>query len=726
MEQKTFYEDSSEYLIDLLKLLDLKIKRLILIENQEKSKELNPWKGLTISEGEVLEIFNEHVSHEILEKVNQIHQDMKQLNLKIEEKFIESKHKGIELKIQTLIETFQLDPVEKEILFIGMAVEIDAKYEKIYGFLQDNINKKRASIDLALRILNLSAKEKIHFRNQIRRESFLKTFILKNDPFDSEEPFFSNEIIIDERIIDYILGNKNIDLSLIDMMSFHEYRHLDFEYVGENSIYENIGITVENFLKDDTQYHNNLFLYLYGDKGVGKKHEVQKYCHFIKKDLIIADLKVLTTKEAPLKESIMKIIREGVLREAAICFENFHSMEESLEEKDIFLKDFFFMTSYFLEPIFILSEKIYESNKYFNENTVVAFYLERPTYKIREELWGFYTKKYEVEDLPHKDLAAKFYFTPLQIKNAVKATKSKLLLNRDKENDVYKSCFEQVDKKLMQKAVKVNIGYDWEQLILPKEQKNLLKDACNQVKNRYIVYNEWGFDKKVAYGKGLAIICAGPPGTGKTMSAQVMANELNLELYRIDLSQMVSKYIGETEKNLHQIFSQASLSNAILFFDEADALFGKRSDVKNANDRYANIETSYLLQKIEEYEGVTLLATNFLKNIDKAFLRRINFIINFPFPDQASRQKIWEITIPKNAPIDQEVDFEFLAKTFEMAGGNIKNTIIYAAFLAAQENEKIGMKHILFAAKYELQKMDKLLLKEDLGEYKYLLDLYGR
>ncbi|MCT4620609.1 MAG: ATP-binding protein [Marinisporobacter sp.] len=725
MEKRLFYENSNEYIIDLLKLLDLKIQRLILIENPEQLKDLNPWKGMTISEGEVSEIFNHDISEEKLKEINELNKELKKLTTEIENKILESNNKGMELNFEKLIETFQLDPIEKNILLVGISVELDAKYEKLYAFLQDNINKKRPSIDLGLRLLNLSSKEKLHFRNKIRKESFLKIFILKNDPFQRDESFFSSEIIIDEKIVDYILGNENMDIDLIDMISFYKYRPFKFESIGNDKIVENVALTIENFLSDYDQYQNNLFIYIQGDKGIGKKHEVKKYCHSIKKDLLIVDLKVLAVKEISLRKIVMKIIREGVLREATICFENFHCIEEILEDKNILLKDFLSMTTYFIEPVFILSEKTYNQNKFFNENTVVSFKLDRPDYKTREQLWEFYAKKYKVENLYYKDLAVKFHFTPLQIKNTIKGTKSKLLLHTDKEKIIYESCYKQVDNQLTQKAVKVNLGYDWNQLILPNEQKRLLMDACNQVKNRYLVYNEWGFDKKIAYGKGLAIICAGPPGTGKTMSAQVIANELNLELYRIDLSQVISKYVGETEKNLHHIFSEASLSNAILFFDEADSIFGKRSDVKSANDRYANIETSYLLQKIEEYEGITMLATNFLNNIDDAFLRRINFIIKFPFPDKETREKIWKITIPSNAPIE-DLDFDFIAKTFEMSGGNIKNTIIYAAFLAAQENQKIGMKHILFAAKYELQKMDKLLLKENLGEYVYLLEEYNR
>jgi SpoVK/Ycf46/Vps4 family AAA+-type ATPase len=191
------------------------------------------------------------------------------------------------------------------------------------------------------------------------------------------------------------------------------------------------------------------------------------------------------------------------------------------------------------------------------------------------------------------------------------------------------------------------------------------------------------------------------------MAAEIVAGELGLDLYKIDLSQVVSKYIGETEKNLHRIFQEAQASDAILFFDEADALFGKRSEVKDAHDRYANVEIGYLLQKMEEYEGVTILATNLRKNLDDAFVRRMQFIIEFPFPDEEHRRKIWRVIFPREAPLGDEVDFDMLAREVKLAGGNIKNIALRAAFHAASEGRVIGMPHLLQAARREHQKLGR-------------------
>jgi SpoVK/Ycf46/Vps4 family AAA+-type ATPase len=235
------------------------------------------------------------------------------------------------------------------------------------------------------------------------------------------------------------------------------------------------------------------------------------------------------------------------------------------------------------------------------------------------------------------------------------------------------------------------------------------------------VYDEWGFDQKLHMGKGLNMLFSGPPGTGKTMAAEVIARELELDLYKIDLSQVVSKYIGETEKNLDRIFTAAESTNAILFFDEADSLFGKRSQVHDAHDRYANIEIGYLLQKMEEYDGIAILATNLRNNMDEAFIRRLKFSVEFPFPDESYRFRIWRGHFPGGAPASDDIDFAFLARQFKLAGGNIKNIVLNASFMAAADDKCIHMKHLILAARREYQKMGKACTEAIFGEYMFLI-----
>lgn len=273
--------------------------------------------------------------------------------------------------------------------------------------------------------------------------------------------------------------------------------------------------------------------------------------------------------------------------------------------------------------------------------------------------------------------------------------------------DLFAACRAQTDPKLGALARKIEPKFRWDDIVLPADQLDQLREICSQTRHRHTVYDEWGFDRKLSVGKGLTALFTGPPGTGKTMAAEVVANGLSLDLYKIDLSQVVSKYIGETEKQLRLIFDAAQASSAILFFDEADALFGKRSEVKDAHDRYANIEVGYLLQKMEEYEGIAILATNLRQNMDEAFIRRMRFIIEFPFPDEQYRRLIWRTAFPAQASLEGDVDFDWLARGIKLAGGNIKNITLAAAFFAAAEGGTIHMSHIVRAARREFQKIGR-------------------
>ena len=258
----------------------------------------------------------------------------------------------------------------------------------------------------------------------------------------------------------------------------------------------------------------------------------------------------------------------------------------------------------------------------------------------------------------------------------------------------------------------------WEDLILPSEQLELLQEAVAQVRQRARVHFEWGYAAKSARGLNLTALFSGPSGTGKTMAAEVMANDLDLDLLRVDLSAVVSKYIGETEKNLGEIFRAAEMGGAILLFDEADALFGPRSKVTDSRDRHANIEVSYLLQRLESFRGLAVLTTNFKENLDQAFLRRIRFHIEFPFPDRAIRTRLWRAAFPSATPLG-EIDFERLSR-LSLTGGNIRNIALNSAFQAARENTAVRMEHIVNSARSEFRKSEKPIPE---GELRKLLDV---
>jgi hypothetical protein len=271
--------------------------------------------------------------------------------------------------------------------------------------------------------------------------------------------------------------------------------------------------------------------------------------------------------------------------------------------------------------------------------------------------------------------------------------------------------------RLGELATRLEPGFGFGDLVLPERQLELLRSISAYLRHRDRVLSEWGYEETVSRTQGLKVLFAGESGTGKTMAAQVLGAELGLELFRVDLATIVSKYIGETEKNLERIFTAADGSNAILFFDEADALFGKRSEVSDSHDRYANIEVAYLLQRMEAYPGAVILATNFRRNIDDAFVRRLDFVIDFPFPEADDRRRIWQLVLPAAAPLADDLDLDFLANQFKLSGGAIRNCSLAAAFRAADEGSRIGMQHLVKAVAQEYGKQGRLTLEADFAGF---------
>ncbi|OEY66752.1 ATP-binding protein [Marinobacter sp. X15-166B] len=340
----------------------------------------------------------------------------------------------------------------------------------------------------------------------------------------------------------------------------------------------------------------------------------------------------------------------------------------------------------------------------------IAFEINKPTPQEQQQLWH---QALQGQQHQSRRLAEQFSFTQAEIQRlATAATNQTDAGDSAATGELWQACRLAARAGMEQLAQRIDAKADWDHLVLPAEQKALLQQITDQVAQRNRVYEDWGFREQMNRGLGINALFAGDSGTGKTMAAEVIANALALDLYRIDLSSVVSKYIGETEKNLRKLFDGAEDSGAILLFDEADALFGKRSEVKDSHDRYANIEINYLLQRMEGYRGLAILATNMKNALDKAFVRRLRFIVDFPFPGIEQRAEIWQKVFPPQTPVSDHLDFQRLAK-LSLTGGNIHNVALNAAFLAAQHGGQITMPLILNAARTEYQKLERPAKESD-------------
>ena len=353
------------------------------------------------------------------------------------------------------------------------------------------------------------------------------------------------------------------------------------------------------------------------------------------------------------------------------------------------------------------------------DRTAIVVEVPLPTFAERRSAWALHSGVDEVDDV-----AAKFRLSMSQIADAAEVARQTAAVEgavAPGRRHLDLGARRASSGRLGELAARLDPAFGWDQLVLPKQPLEVLHSISAYLRHRDLVLSEWGYGQTVARAQGLKTLFAGESGTGKTMAAQVLARDLGLELFRIDLATVISKYIGETEKNLDRIFGAAEGSNAILFFDEADALFGKRSEVSDSHDRYANIEVAYLLQKMEGYSGAVILATNFRHNIDEAFLRRLDFVIDFPFPEPEDRGRIWRLVLPDEAPLDDDIDLEFLSTQFKLSGGGIRNASLAAAFLAAEDGRVIGMRHLVVGVALEYGKLGRLTLESDFERFHELV-----
>ncbi|NLW46383.1 MAG: ATP-binding protein [Firmicutes bacterium] len=728
----TPYSHNLEYLADQLKRLDILIQ-LALYDFQNQPQlpgPLEQLKGLVITENEVNNIlFGAQRNVADNSGINKLKEELTRIDNIICERKELSVKANIYLALPRLAHLFNLTPFEEQTIVICLAPELDRKYDKLFAYLQDDVTLKKPSIDLVLKLLCNTEEQRISARSAFYSEAPLfKYNLILIDQSPSTilaTPMISRRIKLDNRITDYLLGFDWIDSRItpfVKRITFDSSIATVFSE-PQPQIRQFVVGKLDQFILTGEK----LFLYFYGPVGSGKKLQTISICRELQLPLLMVDLQALSSNEISFSESIEIIGREAALQQAALCFNYFQCLFEEENENRSYPEEMLRVVRTYSPLTFIIGNSFWRPEELGEKEIFIDVEFTIPDERNRQEFWKLFADDYQIQNgLDFSELAAKFRFTPGQIKNSLRVgyhTSLKRFEDGGIGNaDLYTACYNQSRHNLKKLAQKIHTKYTWNDIVLPKDQMDQLHEICNQMKYRAIVYDEWGFDRKLSLGKGLNILFSGAPGTGKTMAAEVIANELSLELYKIDLSQVVSKYIGETEKNLSRVFQEAENSNAVLFFDEADALFGKRSEVKDAHDRYANIEIGYLLQKMEEYVGIVVLATNLNKNIDEAFLRRLQFVVEFPFPDLKEREEMWYKIFPESAPRSQDLDYAFLAKRLKLAGGNIKNIAVTAAFYAAKDSSAIGMRQIMTASRREFRKLGLPFVKSDFEPY---YDLVG-
>ena len=632
------------------------------------------------------------------------------------------------LRLLRLAKLFELSPFDLDALLICLAPELDLRYERVYAFLQDDVTKKRPSVNLVLDLLCRSFEEKLAQRARFSAAAPLLRhgLILPAEESGGSPSFLCQPLRIDPRIADYLLGFDIFRIGPSGAVQSAEVPAAPDELVSSPAIVDRLERVAET-LEAGGQAP---FFFFDGADSLGKRRAAEAICRLLGIRLLILDAPRLAgCSLEEVERAVGRTVRESLLQNAAVYLRDVDAFlgAGGAYERGGLLEAFRSCR----QPVVFAGRQPWKPSGLPKHRHFIRIEFGVPDRAQRAAIWARSLKgESGVGQAEVEALANAFRLNPAQVEDAEATARSLAFLReprspRIEHEDLQSACRHVSNHGIARLAVKVPVRYGWDDIVLPPDQFEQLREICNTVRYRPTVHEDWGFGPKLSYGKGLNVLFSGPSGAGKTMAAEVVAKDLGLDLYKIDLSCVVSKYIGETEKNLSQLFAEAETSNAILFFDEADALFGKRSEVGDAHDRYANIETGYLLQKMEEYDGTVILATNLRNNIDDAFARRMAFTVAFPFPEEEERLRIWQRGWPAEMPLASDVDLNFLATRFQLAGGNIKNITLAAAFLAAADGGPLEMRHLVRAIKRELQKLGKVCVEADFGPYYPLVQATG-
>lgn len=616
---------------------------------------------------------------------------------------------GRPTRLSHLATTFGLDRFALDAFLVCLAPHLDLRYAKLYGYLQDDVTSKYPSVNLILNLLGRPGGGRLqalaHFSDTAPLFRYRLLQLGSNGHNGQTPALLSQTLHVDPAIVTWLLGRYEPPAELRGHVGMQGAVPGGDERLLAGEAWKRIAPALKY----------SPLLVFHGPDEAAQDAAARLAAVQVQRPLLHVNLAPAINAGLQPETALHLALRDARLNGALPYLSGWDALLTDGSPPPHMLAT----VCRFPGPVIVAGRERWQAQGFDRERPLLWIEFHLPTYPQRQGLWQHFIAQVEpAHDLPIEPIAGQFILTTAQIRDAVITARDRALQRGESMGleDLFAGARAHSNPRLAHLARKITPRYVWDDIILPDDPLAILQEVVMTVRGRPQVLEQWGVGQQLAASNGVTMLFAGPPGTGKTMAAEVIASELGLDLYKIDLSTVISKYIGETEKNLERIFDEAQSSNAILFFDEADALFGKRSEVKDAHDRYANIEISYLLQRMEAYDGVTILATNLRANLDEAFTRRLQFALDFPFPEEEDRLRIWETLFPADVPRADDFDFEVLARRFKLAGGNIRNIIVASAFLAAADESPVTMDHLLHATRREMQKMGRLIKEADLRQ----------
>ena len=632
--------------------------------------------------------------------------------------------------LDQVIVTYGLDDVEASILQLALVPQLDLTFRTRVARYHNNILHDVIDVDMALALLFPDRERRLQARAYFATASplldnRLLTLARAKEPKGSG--LLAQELRPPERLADFVLCRRSLDSSLVHFAELVEPTITFADVALPNEEKGNLRNLVKHFERIDAPdgvvgiaapfpVGVGMTIQLVGPPGTGKSMIARAIARELGRVMIQVDCGTLNGLTTDFVQTVDALVTEARVQGAILVFDR---CEPLFAKGNPRLPPVLHELERFGGLAILTTSRPEEMDPGVEQFVVWQMDMGLPEMKERQTIWELHVPEAAelAADVDLEDLATRFEVTGGQVRNAwaVAVRRAEALQGAGPKGKptidqaILRSAAQaQIRANMEDYSVRSKVELSMDALVLPDDTHALIDEVLQACKNRVFVMSKWGFGRRLVTGKGICVLFKGEPGTGKTFCSEILASELGMKLYQVSIPKIVSKYIGETEKNISKIFHSARASHSMLLFDEADSLFTKRVSVENAIDRHSNMETNLLLQEIERFEGITILTTNLDKNMDDAFARRIQFKIDFPFPDDTHRSLIWKRLIPNECPIADDIDFDELGANFELSGGHIKNAVVRAAYRAAARDGAITYDDVEFAAEQECKNAGKL------------------